>query len=130
MKFQNSITEVKLSCFIHISKATRTLISTCLKIINALVRSRLTYSYQSRALTKRQADHVNAVYVSMLRKMIKGGYRWKSGTFPHEFSNAENNHQFIAWQQQNFITHMIRGENSRRTKRLLFDDAGRETNTL
>lgn len=62
--------------------------------------------------------------------MVKGGYRWKSGTFPHEFSNIENNHQFIAWQQQNFITHMIWGENSRRTKRLLFDDAGRETNTL
>ena len=66
----------------------------------------------------------------MLRKIVKEGYKWKSGTFRHEFSNAENNHQFIAWQQQNFITHMIRGENSRRTKRLLFDDDGRETNTL
>ena len=51
-----------------------------IKVIDAIVRSRLTYSSQTCNLTKRQTDHLNASYVSMLRKMVKGGYRRKPGT--------------------------------------------------
>ena len=64
---------------------------------------------------KRQADHANAVYVSALRKTVKGGYRWKAGTFLYELlnkdilrrCNTENKHQFIARQQHHFIEQLI-----------------------
>ena len=37
------------------------------KIMSSLMHSRLIYSCQARILTKRQADHDKARYVSMLR---------------------------------------------------------------
>ena len=51
------------------------MLSTCVKIMNTLVSSSLIYSCQTWILTIRQADHVNATHVLMLRKMAKGGYR-------------------------------------------------------
>ena len=56
-------------------------LNTRVKILNALVRSRLTYSCQVWKLTKRQVNHINAAYMSMLRKMVEGGYRRKIGTY-------------------------------------------------
>ena len=108
----------------------RIMLATRVKILNALVRSRLTYSCQTWTLTKKQASHVNAAYMSMLRKMVKGGYRRKTGTYHYELTNldmlrrcnTENIHQFNARQQRNFTAHVIRGENNRMTKRLLFND--------
>ena len=103
---------------------------TRVKILNALVRSRLTYSCQVWKLTKRQACHINAAYMSMLRKMVKGGYRRKADSYSYVLSNSdilqrcntESIHQFIARQQRNFIAHVVREENNRITKRLLFND--------
>ena len=68
--------------------------------------------------------------MSMLRKMVKGGYRRKGDTYNYVLSNSdilqhcktENIHQFISRQQRNFVAHIIRGENNRTTKRLLFND--------
>ena len=105
-------------------------LATRVKVLNALVRSRLTYSCQTWTLTKRQTSHTNAIYVSMLRKMVRGGYRRKIGTYHYELSNSdilqkcktEDIYQFIARQQRNFIAHVIRGENNRMTKRLLFNN--------
>ena len=66
--------------------------------------------------------------------MLKGSYRRKPGTFLCELSNedvlqrchTENIHQFITRQQRNLIAHVIRGENSRMTKLLLFNDDSRK----
>ena len=70
----------------------------------------------------------------MLRKMLKGSYRQKPGTFLCELSNedvlrqcdTENIHQFIARQQHNLIAHVIREENNKMTKRFLFNDDSRK----
>ena len=47
---------------------------TRVKILNSIVRSRLTYSCQTWNLTKRQSSRINSTYSGMLRKMVKGGY--------------------------------------------------------
>ena len=60
------------------------MLSTRAKIMNDLVRTRLTYSCQALTLKKRQAGQVIAVYVSMLHKMVKGGYMQKPGAFSYE----------------------------------------------
>ena len=108
-----------------------------MKIMNALVRSRLTFSCQDWTLANRQAHHVNVVFVFMLHKMVKGGCKGKPGTFLYELSNEniyqrcnrENFHQFIAQQQCKFIAHVIRGENNKIANCLLFnnDDSRKKT---
>lgn len=108
--------------------------STRVKIMSSLMHSRLIYSCQARILTKRQADHDKDRYVSMLRQMVKGSYRQKPVIFLYEMSNegilqrcnTEKIPQFIARQQHNFTAHLIRGENTRMTIRLPFNDDSRK----
>ena len=50
-------------------------IKTRVKIFNALVRSRLTYSCQAWSLTIRQLDRISSAYTMMLRKMVKNGFK-------------------------------------------------------
>lgn len=77
---------------------------------------------------KRQDDHINAVYVSILHKMVQGSYMLKPGTFLYDLSNetpqcnTKNTDQFI------FMAHVIRGKNNRIKKRLLFNDDSKEKN--
>ena len=102
---------------------------TRIKIFNALVRSRLTYSCQTWSLTKAQSNHINATYMTLIRKMVRGGYRRVPNTYRYELSNkdllrmchTEDIHQFAARQQKKFIAHVIRSENGRSIKRLLFN---------
>ena len=105
-------------------------LQTRVNIMNALVRSRLTYSCQTWCLTKKQLDHINAKYLSILRRMVKGGYRRKPESYSFALSNAdilkkcntEDIHQYSARIQRNFIAHIIRREDVRITKRLLFNN--------
>ena len=53
---------------------------TRINILNAVVRSRLTYSCQAWNITARQRNRINSSYTGMLRKMVKGGYPRKSET--------------------------------------------------
>ena len=77
---------------------------------------------------KRQDDHINVVYVSILHKMVQGSYRQKPGIFSYELSNegisplcnTKNTDQFI------FMAHVIRGKNNRINERLLFNDDSKE----
>ena len=46
-------------------------------ILNSLVRSRLKNGSHTWMLTTTEMDRVNACYVSMLRKMVRGGYKRK-----------------------------------------------------
>ena len=68
-------------------------LKTRVHILNAMVRNRLTYSCQTWSLTKRQKERINSAYASMLRKMVKGGYRRKgekgSDDFRFVHSNAD-----------------------------------------
>ena len=97
--------------------------------LNALVRARLTYSCQTWNLSQVQVDRINSSYLSMLRKMVKGGYRRVDGTFRFVLSNrdllrkcqTESIQDFISRQQRNFVAHITRSENDRLLKRLMFN---------
>ena len=61
--------------------------------------------------------------------MVRGGFRRKAGTFHYELRNDEiarkcktnDINVFIARQQCKFVAHVIRGDNERLTKRVLFN---------
>ena len=102
------------------------MLKTRVKILNALVRSRLKYTFAIWNLTTRQMEHMNA----MLRNLAKGGHKRKDGTYHYVLRNEDilkrcntmNIKEFVAKQQRNFIAHVIRGKDSRIMKRLLFND--------
>ena len=75
------------------------LLRTRVKVLNAMVRSRQTYSCQTWKVTARQMERINSSYSSMLRKIIKGGYRRKnnnewgfalSNEYLHNICGTEN----------------------------------------
>ena len=100
-----------------------------MKILNTLVRSRLTYSCQAWSLSRAQIQRLSSVYCSMLRKMIKGGYRRKSDSWSYVLTNkdilviskTEGIWEFVARQQRNFAAHVIRKDNSSIAKRAMFN---------
>ena len=105
-------------------------LQTRVKILNSLIRSRLTFSCQCWTLTEKQKHRITVVYNSMLRKMVKGGYRRKedSWSFVHtnddiiRMARTESIGVYIEKQQRNFLAHIIRMENCSTTKRLLFNN--------
>ena len=106
------------------------MLTTRVKVMNALVHSRLTYSCETWVLTQRQKKHINASYIAMLRKMVRGGYRRVPETYKFELSNAEilrrckteSLSNYVARQQLKFVERMIQGDERRTTKRLLFNN--------
>ena len=105
-------------------------IRTRVKILNSIVRSRLAYSCQTWNLTKRQMDRIDSTYTSMLRKMVKGGYRRKKETewsFElsdddlHRICGTEDISNFATRQQKKYQAHLVRQSNDTITKRLLFN---------
>ena len=105
------------------------LLSTRVKILNALVRSRLTYSCQTWSISRVQFQRLSSVYCSMLRKMIKGGYRRKRDSWSYVLSNkdilqiskTEDISKFAARQQRNYAAHVIRKDNDSIAKRAMFN---------
>ena len=111
-------------------------------ILNSMVRSRLTYSCQTWNLTSRQSDHIDATYTSMLRKMVKGGFRRKKdgdwsfvlrNSDLHRICGTEDISDYTARQQRKYLAHLARQSNTTLTKRLLFNDneshkPGRQSN--
>ena len=104
---------------------------TRIKILNAVVRSRLTYSCQTWNITARQRNRINSSYTGMLRKMVKGGYRRKSETewnFQltnnelHNLCKTEDISAFVLRQQKKYLAHLARQPNRTLTKKLLFND--------
>ena len=113
------------------------------KMLNSLVRSRMLYSCQTWSCTKTQMTHLNAVYLSLLRKMVKGGFRRKDESWAYVFTNkdllrmakTEDIHSFVNEQRTNFVNKIVRKNNSSILKRLLFNDddakkRGPQTNLL
>ena len=105
-------------------------LTTRVKMLNALVRTRLTYSCPTWCLTKIQKDQMNAEYVTLLRKMIRGGFKRKKDSYAFVYSNQHIYEickttpldAFIAKQQRTYLAHVIRLEDDTVAKRLLFEN--------
>lgn len=105
-------------------------IVTRVKILNSLVRSRLTYSCQAWSMTKLQLARVGSAYMAMLRKMVSGGYRRKPNSWSYVLTNddllriceTDSIKSYVSRQQRNFVAHMVRKEDTSMVKRLLFNN--------
>ena len=89
-------------------------VKTRTKILNSLVRSRLIYSCPTWTTTSIQQSKTNASYMSMLRKMVKGGYKRKTGEWSFVYTNEDLKRicgtvdliQFVKTQQRNYAAHI------------------------
>ena len=117
-------------------------LTTRVNLLNSLVRSRLAYACQTWTLTKSQIDQLSSVYTSMIRKMVRKGYRRKRDTWSFVLTNeqllqigkTEDLKSFIAKQQKRYLAHTIRRDDSSLAKKLLFSYSrstrGRQLMTL
>ena len=97
-------------------------------LLNALVRYRLTYGCQTWALTAQQKERLSSTYISMLPKLIRGGYKRKMDTWRFVYSNeqllelchVESIDGFVHRMQRSYLAHIIRKNDDSIAKRLLF----------
>ena len=76
---------------------------------------------------------MKSAYSEILRKMIKGGFRRKPDAWSFILTNEEIQRQcgtedieiFIRRLQRNYLTHLVRHDDSSLSKRLTFDENGR-----
>ena len=102
---------------------------TRVKILNALVRSRLSYGCQTWTLSSEQKNRINSFYCGLLRRMVRGGFKRKEDRMAFEKSNkdileickTEEMSTFIARQQKCFLAHIIRTEDNTLVKSLTFN---------
>ena len=105
-------------------------IKTRTEMLNSLVRSRMLYSCQTWCCTKTQLTHIKAIYMSFLRRMIKGGYRRKDDSWAFVLKNSdllriaktEDVHSFVNRQRSSFVAKINQKENTSILKRLLYND--------
>ena len=118
-------------------------LSTRILILNSLVRSRLTYGCQTWILSKAQKDRLNSCYTSMLRKMVRGGYRRKTDEWAYKLTNqnlhdlckTESIASFTERQKCRYLAHLLRLPDTTITKKIVFNAdrsvrPGRQTTTL
>ena len=104
-------------------------LSTRILILNSLVRSRLTNGCQTWILSSAQRDRLNSSYTSMIRKMVRGGYKRKEDEWGYqmtnqkllELCNTESISAFTARQKQRYLAHIIRLPDTSITKRIAFN---------
>lgn len=104
-------------------------LSTRMVILNALVRSRLTYGCQTWTLNSRQTDRMNSAYTTMLRKMVRGGYQRKENEWGYKMTNkdlidlckTECIQSFTLRQKQRYLAHVIRLPDHSIVKRTVFN---------
>ena len=104
-------------------------LSTRVSILNAVVRSRLTYGCQTWTINTEQKTRLNSFYVGLLRKMIRGGYKRKEDRMAFVYTNEEiigisksvKIDGYIEKMQQSFISHIIRREDNAIVKKLTFN---------
>ena len=114
--------------------------------LNSFVRSRLSYACQNWNLTQSQYDRLDVAYRVFLRRMVRGGFRFRderNGDYRYVISNARLHEicgtsdlsSFIKSQQRNYAMHVIRMPWERSVKSLMFNDdrymlRGRPSKTL
>ena len=99
-------------------------------MLNALVRSRIVYACQTWNVTQTQMRKMSSVYTTMIRKMTKGGYKRKDGSWSYVHTNADllrmsktmPLESFVHKQQRNYVGHIVRKDNTSIVKRLMFND--------
>lgn len=99
-------------------------------ILNALVRSRLTYGCQTWTLSAEQKRKINSFYCGLLRRLVRGGFKRKPDSFAFMKSNeellvvckTESIDKFIAKLQRRYLAHIIRREDDSLVKTLTFND--------
>ena len=104
-------------------------LSTRVSILNSIVRSRLTYGCQTWTLTQEQKSRLDAAYVSMLRKMIRGGYARQEEGWGFRMTNEEvlerchtrTITKFTEGLRRSYLAHVIRLPNTSTTKRIAFN---------
>ena len=95
-----------------------------------LIRSRLVYACQTWTLTENQLRRIKSSYMGMLRKMVRNGYQRIEGSYRFAFTNKHILRicgttcvaEFIRSQQQSYLAHIIRMQNTSMAKRILFND--------
>ena len=104
-------------------------LSTRVSILNSIVRSRLTYGCQTWTLTQEQKSRLDAAYLSMLRKMIRGGYARQADSWRFKMTNekilerchARTITEFSEGLRRSYLAHVIRLPNTSITKRIAFN---------
>ena len=104
-------------------------LATRVKILNALVRSRLAYGCQTWTLNTVQMNKLNSFYCGLLRRMIRGGFKRQENRMAFVHSNdailkickTEKMQTFIARQQKTFLANIIRREDDAMIKQLTFN---------
>ena len=97
------------------------------------MRSRLTYSCQNWNLTNSQFQRLDVTYRTLLRRMIRGGFKridYDDGDFRykitndklHEICKTSDVSNFIRLQQKRYAGHVIRMPIERNAKQLMFND--------
>ena len=104
-------------------------LSTRIMILNSLVRSRLAYGCQTWTLSSAQKYRLNASYMSMLRKMVRGGYKRKPDEWAYQLTNqslldickTESITTFTDRQKSRYLAHLLRLPDTAITKRVVFN---------
>ena len=99
-------------------------------IMNSLVRSSAVYGCQTWCIQQIQMQKLNAAYMSLLRRMTKGGFKRKpnSWSYVHRNENllrmakTESLQTFVHKQQLKYVNSVIRKDNKSIVKRLMFND--------
>ena len=104
-------------------------LSVRVKIMNALVRTRLTHGCATWILTKRQQDRMDSQYNIILRKMTRDGFKRKPDSNAFKYTNEKLYEigrtrplsEYIAKQQNAYLAHVIREADVTMTKHMLFE---------
>ena len=102
------------------------------RILEACVRSRLTYATQAWYPREEEMKKLESCWYSLLRKMIRGGWKRKSSedeaSFALQYTNKDVENivkttplrDFINCQYLRYIAHICRSSNNEITKKMMF----------
>ena len=99
-------------------------------IMNALVRGRLCYGCRSWRITNVEMSRLSSFWNSCVRSLIPGGQSRKCNSMAYRYTNKKIFEKtkmielpdYINNQRSMFLQHIIRGDNSNLSKKLLFHD--------
>jgi hypothetical protein len=108
-------------------------LKTRILFLNSFVRSRLVYACQNWNLTEQQFNRVDAAYRNLLRRMIRGGFKFvdpDANDYRYVINNARLHRIcgtsdvsfFIKSQQHHYVSHIIRMSATRTVKLLTFNN--------
>ena len=107
------------------------------KLLEACVRSRLTYGVQAWPPREEKIRKLEVFWIGCLRSMVKGGWKHKNvdeGEYSFQYTNQQVQdivqtvplREFIHTQYLRYIAHVCRQENGSITKKILFAKASKK----